>query len=355
VELVVLGDEVTDYRTYIKIPDEWRRKHEELTLGRIVFGYAIPILFVIGVAVTALIIFLKNLRSEAARSIPWKRLALWSLWGLGAYLLVLAFGDFFTNAMNSYRTAIPLKTMLGITAISALLGALFSYGFLALLFGTAWYYGTRAFGEDRLPSWAGMPGTYYRDALFIGLGGTAAWAGLDAISKWIYQHWPSAQQAAAASFGANLDSAIPAVAIVGNALRGGLTLTALVALTAAFIASMIRPIWMRASVFALAVLTLGGFASNWSDPMDVVKKMVIGAIWIVVIDVTIRYVIRFNVLGYFLIMASLALLAGAGELLRQPDHFYRTNGYAVWMALVALFLWPLFAWGRGTTSGPAAN
>ncbi len=138
-------------------------------------------------------------------------------------------------------------------------------------------------------------------------------------------------------------------------MRGGLTLTALVALTAAFIASMIRPIWMRASVFALAVWALGGFASNWTDPMDVIKKMVIGAMWIVVIDVTVRYVIRFNVLGYFMISASLVLLAGASELLGQPDHFYRTNGYGVVMALVALFLWPLFAWGRGTTSGPAAN
>ena len=111
---------------------------------------------------------------------------------------------------------------------------------------------------------------------------------------------------------------------------------------------------MRAGVFALAVLTLGGFASNWSDPMDVVKKMVIGAIWIVVIDVAVRYVIRFNVLGYFLILASLALVAGASELLGQPDHFYRTNGYGVLMALAVLYVWPFFAWSRGT-SAPAAS
>src|SRR5260370_6415237 len=146
--------------------------------------------------------------------------------------------------------------MRGITAISALLGAVFSYGFVALLLGTAWYYGTRAFGEDRLPSWAGMPGTYYRDALFIGLGGTAAWAGLDAISKWIYQHWPSAQQAAAASFGANLDSAIPAVAIVGNALRAGLRLTALVALTAAFLPRLTPPISLPPPLLSLPLPTL---------------------------------------------------------------------------------------------------
>jgi membrane protease YdiL (CAAX protease family) len=355
VELVVLGDEVTDYRTYIKIPDEWRRKHEELTLARIIFGYAVPMLFVAGITITALIIFLKNLRSEAARSIPWKRLALWSLWGLGAYLLVLAFGDFIPNAMNSYRTAIPLKAMLGITAISTLLGALFSYGLLALLFGAAWYYGTTAFGEERLPSWAGMPGAYYRDALFIGLGGTAGWLGVDAIYKWTSLLWPSAQQGVGASFGANLDAAIPAAAIIGSALRGGLMWTALVGLAASFLAAMIRPLWMRAGVFMLAVWTLGGLSSNWSDPMDVAKKMVLGAMWIVVIDVAVRYVIRFNVLGYFLILAGLALLAGAAELLRQPDYFYRTNGYGAVMALVVLFLWPLFAWGRATTSRPAAN
>jgi hypothetical protein len=354
VEVVVLGDEVTNYRTYIKIPDEWRRKHEEFSLARIILGYAVPILFVGGLVIIVLIVFLMNLRSDAARSIPWKRLARWALWGLGAYALMLAFGDFVPNALNAYKTAIPLKTMLGITAISALLGALFSYGFLALLFGAAWYYGTRAFAEERLPSWAGMPAAYYRDALFIGLGGTAAWVGLDAISKWINLHWPSAQQAAGASFGASLDSAIPAATIIGSAVRGGLMWTALVALAASFIASLIRPIWMRAGVFALVVLSLGGFASNWSDPRDVAMKMVIAVMWIVAIDVTVRYVVRFNVLGYFLILASLVLLAGASELLGQPDHFYRVNGYGVLTALAVLLVWPLFAWSRAN-SAPAAR
>jgi hypothetical protein len=354
IELVVLGDEVTDYRTYIKIPDEWRRKHEELTLVRIVFGYGIPLLFLTGVAVIALIIFLMNLRSEAARAIPWKRLARWALWGLGAYALVLACGDFVPNAMNAYKTAIPLKTMVGVTAITTLLGALFSYGLLALLFGVAWYYGVRAFGEERLPSWAGMPAAYYRDALLIGLGGTAGWVGVDAIYKWISLHWPSAQLGAGAAFGANLDAAIPAAAIVGSALRGGLMQTALVGLTASFLVTVIRPLWMRAGVFVLAVWTLGGLSSNWSDPMDVAKKMVLGAMWIIVIDLAVRYVIRFNVLGYFLILASLVLLSGANELLRHPDHFYRTNGYGALIALAALYSWPFFAWSRGTSTAAAS-
>jgi hypothetical protein len=366
IELVVRGDEVSDcdprkpsasprlYCTYIKIPDEWRRKRGELTLVKIVFGYAIPVLTIIGMVITVLIVFLKNLRSEIARSIPWKRFARWSLWGLGGFVLALAFDDTIQAMLNVYPTAVSLKAMLGTSAIFKLVQGLSAFALLTLLFGVAWYYGVRAFGEERLPSWVGMPAAYYRDALLIGLGGTAGCMGLDAISKWISLHWPTAQEAAGAAFGANLDSALPAAAIIGNALRGGLTQTALVALAAAFIAGMVRPIWMRAGVFVLAVLTLGGLASNWSDPMDVAKKMVLGAMWIIVIDLAVRYLIRFNVLGYFLILASLVLVAGASELLGHPDHFYRTNGYGVLMALAALYIWPFFAWSRGT-SVPAAS
>jgi hypothetical protein len=358
IELMVRGDEVTDCDprkpstsprlscNYIKIPDEWRRKQEEATLAKVVFGYAMPILIVVGFAITVLIVFLKNLRSELARSIPWKRLALWSLWGLAGYVLALAFGDYIQATLNAYKTAIPFKTMMGVTAISALLGLVFSFGLLALLLGAAWYYATRAFGVERIPEWTGMPKAYYRDALFIGLSGTAAWVGLDAISKWVYLHLPGAQEGAAASFGANLDAFFPVGAILGSGMRGGLTYTALVAITAAFIASMIPRKWQRGSVFVLAVLVLGGIGANWHDPIDVAKKMIIGAVWIAVIDLAVRYVIRFNVLGYFLILAGIALLGGAGEMLRHPDYFYRANGYGVLAGLVVLYGWPLVAWRR---------
>jgi hypothetical protein len=345
-EVMVLGDEVTNYRTYVKIPDEWKRKLEENSLVRIVLGYGFPIV-VIGVfGVTALIVFLKNLRSAEARTISWKRLATWGLWGLGGYILAVACGSFWRNALNGYRTDIPMRLYFGVSGISVLLGVLFSFGFLVLLFGVAWYYGVRAFGEERVPVWSGMPGVYYRDALFIALGGTAGWLGLDALSKWGYLHWPSVHLGAAAGFGAELDATVPALAIMGNAVRGGLTLTAAIGLTAAFIAGVLRPIWMRAVLLGGAVLALGGFTSNWHDPMDVAKKMVIGAVWILTIDLAVRYVIRFNLLGYFLILASLALLGGAAEMLKNPERFYQLNGYALVAGLVALLAWPVVAWRR---------
>src|SRR5262249_26466320 len=115
IKLAVIGDEVTEYResyyrkpderseaeekeggalwTFVKIPDEWRRKRQENTLGRMVINYGIPIAFGGALIVTALILFLKNLRSEAARTIPWKRLSRWALWSLGAFAIVFLLGD----------------------------------------------------------------------------------------------------------------------------------------------------------------------------------------------------------------------------------------------------------------------
>src|SRR5262249_48390248 len=100
-KVVVLGDEVEDYRQsydpdaresdagtfsrYIKIPDEWRRKQEETTPARLIFGSGLPVIVFVGGGLVILILFLKNLKSEAARAIPWKRLAMWAIWGLAAF------------------------------------------------------------------------------------------------------------------------------------------------------------------------------------------------------------------------------------------------------------------------------
>jgi hypothetical protein len=58
----------------------------------------------------------------------------------------------------------------------------------------------------------------------------------------------------------------------------------------------------------------------------------------------VRRVMRFNLLGCFLIVAGTSLSGGAAELLAQPDPFYRVNGYAVLLGLVLLFAWPVAAW-----------
>ncbi len=267
IKLAVLGDEVSEYRgsyyskskareeleakeggtgwMYIKIPDEWRRKQEEETLLRTIYGFAVWILAIGGLGIAALVLFFKNLRSEAMRAIPWRRIFLWSLGGLLAFALIIGFDSTLQHSLNGYPTAIPLKTMLGGLAIGLLLGAVFYPGGLTLLFGMASYFSNRAFGVERLPVGARMPGVYYRDALWIGVCGTAGFLGLRRLVEFFSLHWQTVHRSYDLTLGRGFDASLPSGAIVGAALGGGLFLTGMIALIAAFVASSLKAGWMR--------------------------------------------------------------------------------------------------------------
>lgn len=354
VALAVLGDEVTDYRMFIKIPDEWTRRRKEITLSRILVNWAVPVLLWAGLGVTALITFLKNLRSEAARAVPWKRLSLWALYGLAGYGLMLALGDFFQARIHDqYDTAIPFKFMLGIVGISVLLGAVFNFGSLALLFGVGWYYAKQAFSEERIPSWTAMPAKYYRDALWIGLAGAAGLIGLVTLLQAAVGHFALAHRFAEASFGADFDAYVPVGSIFGRALLRGLMYTAVVGLVASFLAAEVKNRWTRGLLFVLGALALVG--SNWGGPKDLAAQFLVHAILLAVIVFGVIRVMRFNVLGCFLVLMIMALVNGAAELLGQPDRFYRTNGYGLIVLLVVILAWPLLAWRTRSGATAGAN
>jgi membrane protease YdiL (CAAX protease family) len=364
IKLAVLGDEVSEYRgsyyakpeardemeakeggtgwMYIKIPDEWRRKQEEETLSRTTYGFAVPILLFGGLGITAIVLFFKNLRSEAMRAIPWRRLLLWSLGGLLAFVLIIGFDSTLQHSLNTYPTAIPLKSLLGGLAIGLLLGAVFYPGGLMALFGMASYFSNRAFGVERLPVGARMPGVYYRDALWIGVCGTAGFLGLRRLIEFFFLHWPSAHRSYALTLGRGFDASLPSGAILGAALGGSLFYTGLIALIAAFVASSLKSNWMRYLAFLLGVMFLAG--SDWGNGADFAKQFVAEAILLGVIVAGVWRVIRFNMLGCLLIVALLALLGGAAQLLGQPDAFYRTNGYALLAVMVLLLGWPFAVW-----------
>jgi membrane protease YdiL (CAAX protease family) len=348
IELQLLGDEVANYRTYVKIPDDWRRQQGELTLPRVMLSIVLPFLVLGGLAVTVAIVFLKNLRSAEARSIPWRRIGGWALWGLVAYVMLFAFGDRIANFMNAYQTAIPFKTMLAGITIGAVLGAAVYFAVIVLVFGMAWYFAKRAFAEEQLPGWSGMPSAYYRDALWIGSGGAAALVGLSRLVAVAAAHWPTAHRGIEASFGGDFDASLPAASIFGTVLIRALMVTGLVGLGASFVAVFIKQPWLRVLLFFGVALALVG--SNWGTPADFAKQFVAAAIPLGVFVFGVSRVVRFNILGYFLIAAVLSLAAGAAKLISQLDGFYRGNGYVVLVMLAALLAWPLVA-ARGRASG----
>src|SRR3989454_2202612 len=208
-DVEVLGDDVTNFRTYIKIHEDWRRKHEEFSLSRTIFSYVIPTLFFLGLGFTMLILYLKNLKSEAARSIPWRRIGFWSLGGLFGFVAVFALGNRIAAFLNLYSTAIPLKMEFGIIAIGALFGVLFNFGGIAILFGIAWYFASRTFGLECLPGSTRLPAEYFRDALWIGLGGAAGLLGLGRLLTAASAPWPTGHRSLPASFWQEVGANVP--------------------------------------------------------------------------------------------------------------------------------------------------
>jgi hypothetical protein len=110
---------------------------------------------------------------------------------------------------------------------------------------------------------------------------------------------------------------------------------------------------MRVLLLLLGALTLAG--GNWGSPADLAKQFLARLILLSVLVLGVRQVMRFNILGCFLVVASTFLLGGATELLSQADSFYRANSYAVLLALVVLFAWPFAAWRMGDSATVAGS
>jgi hypothetical protein len=246
--------------------------------------------------------------------------------------------------LQQYSTAIPLNTFRITIFVSLLLGGAFSIAALIYAFGLAWFFCRKAFGEDRLPNWSGMPGVYYRDALLIGVAGVIALIGLEAAVTWISAHHPLPHRALPAAFGGDLAARIPAISSIGSAISHALMFSAIIAAIAGFIAGCVKSWPVRILMFLIGAATLVG---DWGSAGDYAQKYLLNCVLLGAIVFGVRWIAKFNLLGIFLVLMSTTLLSAALPLLKQQNGFYRGNGYAILAALLVLFGWPLLKWQRG--------
>jgi hypothetical protein len=338
-ELQVLGDQPANYRTFVKIPEEFTRKQEEQTLPQTLFSIG-QICLGLTLVVTVIVYFFKRLRTEPV-NVPWKRLVSWGFVGVLAYAANFLLGKGIPTLLSQYSTAMPFRLFLATTAVGVAILAGLVLGGVILVFGLAWNSAARAFAEEQLPTWLGMPANYYRDAFWIGLGGSAFLIAvhrlLDAAMNW----WPTLHRALPARFGDSFDAIYPAASVVGSSILRALFLTGVLALAASFLAAELRVRWLRLLLF---IAVAASMITSWGSPGDFLQQSVSSAIVLGILVFGIRQVARFNMLGWFLVIACSALLAGAVELLSQPDRFYHTQGFIVAAALGLLLLWPLLNW-----------
>jgi membrane protease YdiL (CAAX protease family) len=339
-QVSVVGDEVTSYRTFIKIPDEWRRQREEQSVARTIFTF-LPVLLMLGFAGTVLVFFLREIKSDLMREVPWRRFSLWGLYGIVAYILIFAFADHIAQALSQYSTAMPLKFVFGALGIGLLVGMFFFLGAIVLLFAMAWFFLRQAFAETDFPGWRGMAKNYYRDALLIGVGGTAALIALKRVSDWMSAHWPTPHPSLGAAFGNDFDSVLPGISISATAMLHGLLFTGAIAATAAFVAAHCKSPVVRGLLFVMASLAMVG---AWGSTADFLKQWIAGLVFLAVVVFAVARVVRLNLLGYFLALAIPTLLAGCVELLAQPNGFYHTQGLVCAAVLGAVLAWLIAAW-----------
>ena len=339
-ELKVLGDEPADYRTYIKIPEDFERKQGEQTLARtlVLVGQVIVGL---GLAISVLILHFRGLRDQHAAPVPWRRMFTWGLAGLAAFVVSFFLGRGMPGILAQYPTAMPLRLFFGTVAVGVFLVGALLLGGLTLLFGLAWSFGARAFGEEQLPTWLGMPADYYRDAFWIGLGGSALLIGLRRALDFASALWPTLHRSLPSSFGDSFDAVFPGAGLIGGSVFRALFYVGILALGAAFVGAEMRVRWLRLLMFFAVA---GALVFSWGSPADFLKQFLAMLLLLAVVVFGMRLLVRFNVLGLFLIATCTAILAAAAEFLAQPDGFYHLNGYVLVFAIVMLLAWPLLNW-----------
>lgn len=198
-----------------------------------------------------------------------------------------------------------------------------------------------------------MPANYYRDAAWIGICGAAGLMGLRSLIDVIAARWPAMHRSFPTSLGGVFDAPLPAAATAGGALTGALYMAGLIVFVAAFVGAVAKARWMRFAMFLLGALFLTG--GNWQGGVDFAKEFAAAAILLAVIVFAVRRIVRFNVLGYALVVAFVSLAGAAAELLAQPDGFYRTNGYAVVLVAILVLAVPLAIWRMRSASGGDTN
>jgi hypothetical protein len=226
---------------------------------------------------------------------------------------------------------------------------------VVILFAMGWFFLKQAYGEVDWPGWRGMAREYYRDALLIGLGGTAALIAVSRATEFVLRRWPTPHRSFPAGFGLDFDSYVPGISISAAAVLHGLLFTAAIAAVGGFVLAHCKSPVLRALLFVAASIAL---VSGWGSPADFLKQWLAQIIFLAVVVIGSARVARLNLLGYFLVLAIPSLVLGAQELLSQPNAFYRQQGYVVLAALAALLIWPLAAWLTGPqrpqTSTPGA-
>jgi membrane protease YdiL (CAAX protease family) len=339
-QLQVQGNEVSGYRIYIKIPETWRDAESRTTPAQMAQSFAR--MGVIAVAlITVLVIFLRSLKSPDVARVPWRPLGRLSVLMLLAGIVIYV--DRIPQLLMNYPTSSPLVAFYVILFITMIFIVAIYLAGAVLLLGLSWFFLERVFGPGHIPAWRGLKAAYFRDAFCLALFGSAAVMGLSRLPA-LFARWPLWRHSLGASVPMNLDSLNPAAGALASSIAAAFLAVGFLGLAAGMIAAYVRESWMRG---ALMLLYAALMATNVATPGAFFREAAFHLVTIAALWYGITHIARFNVLGYFLLAATITLVPAAVDLLEQPNPSFHANGYGVLAFALAILAWPLLRWQRG--------
>ncbi|HET6142943.1 MAG TPA: type II CAAX endopeptidase family protein [Candidatus Acidoferrales bacterium] len=343
ITLAVQGDEVSGYRIFIKIPENWRDTESRSTPAQLAqsFGMAAAI----GLAsIVVIVVFLRNLKTPAVARVPWRHL------GKLSTVMLLAGVVIYINRMPqlflNYSTSMPLIAYYVTLMITLVFASAIYMAGAVLLLGLSWFFLERSFGEGFTPGWTKWNTAYYRDAFCIAAFGSVAVIGLNRLPL-LLARWPILHHSLGPSVPDNLDQLSPAFGGLASGIAAAFVTAGFIGLAAGLIAAYVRPCWMRAALLVLVAILL---TTNVASTGSFFREAAVHLVVVLVLWYGVTRIVRFNVLGYFLLAAMLALISAAIGLLQQPNSDFHANGYAVVAFAVCILAWPLMRWKRNAAN-----
>jgi hypothetical protein len=255
---------------------------------------------------------------------------------------IVTFANRTPQLLLNYTTTWPLKIFLAVLFISLFFVTALYLVIALLLLGFSWLFLERAFGPGRIPTWSGMRTGYYRDAICVAGFGAAALAGLNRLPE-LLSRWPLLQHTLGAAVPDGLDGLSPAAGAIASAITASFFTLGVAGLAAGLIAVYVRPRWMRAGLLLLYAALM---ATNVATAGGFLREAAFNVVLVTALWFGVTRIIRFNMLGYFLLAATVALESGAIQLIEQPNPYFHVNGYAVVAFAIAMFAWPFIFWRR---------
>ncbi|MEO8659718.1 MAG: hypothetical protein ABI693_14695, partial [Bryobacteraceae bacterium] len=316
----VIGDEVSNFRRFLKLPEQWMREYEKPRMTAFLFPATLGVM-----ALPLLIVFLRRVSGHGtpAHRFHWSSYAALAAAGVIVYAAGVANG--WPNIMSGYSTDTPLENYVASLAASRVM--------LGLVVGAGFFFGAMAFDvfAQAAMGMAARPlAGWHAAAAAAVLWGTARWL------TWLEQMVPGPRFRGGPENIPGMDSLSPAWTVLQQAFSSGVGRTLLLGIGLAAFTGFVPP---RRRLLAIGGLVAMSAASAPVFPLAAFA-FASGCVWVAVALLLLRTCdaapVTFAVAFFWL-----ASLEGGAALLEQPNSWFQLNGGLAVAAALAIGFWAL--------------